>query len=205
MRQFHDVENVFSFRPSRVRGASGKPLTPVYRVGEPFRRDCSSWPQGAQFTYSPGGDELTIFRSDIDHELIDGVRRGKSEFAILVELPVIVLAYRFGESLPWNDIPYYWHLQPEEWRLVPSLDDSPESRALLWITLVGADDGIVHAQRGVTLSPRFTRALHTAIRDQAMSAFDPEECTLALSRIFLGNPHIADRLARAKVHTFGNE
>ncbi len=39
---------------------------------------------------------------------------------------------------------------------------------MLWITLVGAEDGIIHAQRGMTLSPAFTRELHDAIRTQAM-------------------------------------
>ena len=81
------------------------------------------------------------------------VRRGEVELALIVELPLIVLTYRFGQSIPWNDVPYSWHLQPMSWRVVPSVEHSLESRALLWITLVGADDGIIHAQRGVTLSP----------------------------------------------------
>ena len=101
---------------------------------------------------------------------------------MIVEPPVIVLAYRFGHSIPWSDVPYSWHLQPVAWRVVPSLDHSPEARALLWISLVGADDGIIHAQRGMTLSPCFTRALHDAIRAQALTAFDAEECTTAISQ-----------------------
>ncbi len=75
---------------------------------------------------------------------------------------------------------------------------------MLWITLVGAGDGIIHAQRGMTLSPSFTRALHDAIRTQAMSAFHPEGCTRAISRIYLKYPSMVDRLSIAMVRTMGN-
>ena len=74
----------------------------------------------------------------------------------------------------------------------------PEARALLWITLVDAEDGIIHAQRGVTLSPSFTRSLRGAIRAQALMAFDPDECTAAISKIFLNYPSTVDRLVLAE-------
>jgi hypothetical protein len=137
--------------------------------------------------------------------MVHDVRQGESEFALLVELPVIVLAYRFGQSIPWRDAPYSWHLQPAGWQMVPSVDRSPEARALLWITLVGAADGIIYAQRGMTLSPSFTRALHEAIRTQALMAFDPAECAAAISRIFLSYPSAVDRLALAVARSVGNE
>ena len=76
---------------------------------------------------------------------------------------------------------------------------------MLWITLVGADDGIIYAQRGMTLSPNFTRSLHEAIRNQALMAFDPEECTSAISRIFLNYPATVERLALAEARTLGND
>ena len=133
------------------------------------------------------------------------MRRGEVELALIVELPLIVLTYRFGQSIPWNDVPYSWHMQPVSWRVVPSVERSLESRALLWITLVGADDGIIHAQRGVTLSPSFTRSLHGAIRTQALMAFDPEECTSAISKVFLNYPTTVERLALAEARTMGNE
>ena len=79
-----------------------------------------------------------------------------------------------------------------------------EARALLWITLVGAEDGIIHAQRGMTLSPAFTRALHDAIRDQAMGRFDPSDCTAAISRLYLPHLDTVDRLASAVARTMGN-
>jgi hypothetical protein len=117
----------------------------------------------------------------------------------------MVIAYRFGDAIPWDDVPYSWHLQPKSWRLIPPAEQSPESRALLWITLVDAEDGIIYAQRGVTLSPGFTRSLHGAIRAQALMNFDPEMCTSAISKVFLNYPRVADRLSLATARTAGNE
>jgi len=178
---------------------------PVYRVGELFRRGRYSWPDGAHFTYSPGGHELSLFHSDICDDIVNEVSRGPAEFAMIVEPPLLVLAYRFGHSIPWDDVPYSWHLQPVDWRMIPSLDHASEARALLWISLVGAKDGIIHAQRGMTLSPGFTHALHDAIRTQALMAFDAGECTSAISRIFLNYPRTVDRLSLAVARTMGNE
>jgi hypothetical protein len=205
MKHFQHIEQVFRFKTSQNRTLVTQPFLPVYRVGELFRPGRCNWPEGAQFSSSPGGHELTLFSSDICEETVHEVSRGRAEFAMIVELPVIVIAYRFGQSIPWADVPFSWHLQPVSWRAVPELNPSPEARALLWISLVGALDGIIHAQRGLTLSPDFTRRLCGAIRAQAMMAFDPEECTTAISRIFLDYPSTVDRLSLAVAQTVGNE
>lgn len=204
MKHLPRLEQQFFSHVTRTHAPVTRPLVPVYRVGEKLRKGRDTWPEGGHFFSGPCGHELTLCRSDINRDLIHEVRCGPSEFALLVEPPVIVLAYRFGESSPWNDISYCWHLQPEEWRVIPAVAQSSEARALLWITLVGSEDGIIHAQRGVTLSPSFTRTLHTAIRNQALHAFHPEECTAAVSKIFLWYPTPMDRLALAVARTQGN-
>ena len=106
--------------------------------------------------------------------------------------------------IPWDDAPYSWHLQPEFRRVVPASVVASEARALLWITLVGADDGIIHAQRGMTLSPPFTRALHDAIRTQAMMPFDSRDCTSAMADLYLARPEMLDRLESAVARSMGN-
>jgi hypothetical protein len=205
MKHIEQTEQEFWSKVGRAYNSAKRSLVPVYRVGELFCRGRRTWPEGGQFTYSPGGLELTLFLSEIHDEVVNEVRRGEVELALIVELPLIVLNYRFGQSIPWNDVPYSWHMQPASWRVIPSVDHSLESRALLWITLVSTDDGIIHAQRGVTLSPSFTRSLHGAIRAQALMAFDPEECTSAISRVFVKYSSTVDRLALAEVRTMGNE
>jgi hypothetical protein len=70
---------------------------------------------------------------------------------------------------------------------------------------VGADDGIIHAQRGMTLSPGFTHVLHAAIRNQAFVAFDAHECMSAIARVCDDYSTTADKLALAVARTMGNE
>jgi hypothetical protein len=205
MKHFHDVEHALRFNGRRNRTGLNELMVPIYRVGELFRHGHYSWPAGSRFTYSPGGLELTLFHPEIRDDMVDDVRRGEAEFAMIIEPSVIVLAYRFGHAILWEDVPYSWHLQPADWRVVPSITHSPETRALLWISLVGANDGIIHAQRGIALSPSFTLALNRAIRAQAMAEFDAEECALAISKIFLGHRDTADRLSQAVARTMGNE
>jgi hypothetical protein len=205
MKHLKSIEQEFWSKASRTYTSTSQSLVPVYRVGESFRRGRTRWPDGGQFTFSPGGFELTLFHSDLRDEVVHEVRRGEVELALIVELPLIVVTYRFGQSIPWSDVPYSWHLQPMTWRIIPELEPSLQTRALLWITLVGANDGIIHAQRGVTLSPAFTRSLHDAIRTQALTAFDAEDCTSAISKVFLNYSSTVDRLVLAEARTRGNE
>ena len=88
--------------------------------------------------------------------------------------------------------------------MVPPPGSSHESRALLWITLVGAHDGIIYAQRGMTLAPEFTSVLHTAIRDQARMSFSQDDCLTAVSELLVAYPETKARLALAQARTTGN-
>jgi hypothetical protein len=205
MKHLAKIEQEFWSKRSPTCKLPSPNLVPVFRVGELFQSGRTNWPQGGQFTYSPGGLELTLFRTSMSAEVVNAVRQGEVELALITELPLIVLAYRFGDAISWDDVPYSWHLQPASWRVVPSRGHSPDTRVLLWITLVDVSSGLICAQRGVTLSPNFTRTLHEAIHDQALLPFDADECTSAVSRVFLQYPTTADRLRLANVRTLGNE
>jgi hypothetical protein len=173
-------------------------------VGEALQRGRRHWPEGAQYVHGSNGHELTLFLSEIDELHIQDVRNGEGEFAVIGGIPLIVLAYRFGQTVPWSDVPYCWHLQPAHHRVVPPPELSPETRALLWITLVGALDGIIYTQRGMTLAPEFTRILNGAIRAQARVPFSPDHCTAAVSRLLIDHSCTVDRLPLAQARTFGN-
>ena len=112
MKHLATIEQEFWSKANRGQVSTKPSLVPVYRVGELFRRGRTEWSEGSQFTYSPGGLELTLFVSDVRDEVISDVRRGEAELALIVELPLIVITYRFGRSIPWSDVPYSWHLQP---------------------------------------------------------------------------------------------
>jgi len=181
-----------------------RPRVPSYRVGEPFLAGRSGWPTGAQYDFGADGHQLTLFEPSIEQSRIEDVRRGRAEFVLLGEAPVFLLAYRLGEAAGWNAVPYGWHLQHVEIRAVPASNPSPEHRALLWISLVGADDGVIHAQRGVALSPSFTHALHQAIQAQATQFFNPLECMLSLSELLRIQPTLSRRIDNMGVRTLAN-
>jgi hypothetical protein len=136
--------------------------------------------------------------------MVAGLRHGEVGFALSVAGPVFYLAYCLDGSSGWGDVPYCWHLQHPGARAIPPAATSPESRALLWMSLVGADDGLIHAQRGVTLCPEFTRELHRAIRAQAAASFDPLECALAIAEASRERPNAACRLDAAHAWSVGN-
>ena len=205
MRQFQNIDR--ALERSKNRNSIQPKVQPIsiYRVGELYCEEQKYWREGSQLTYSQNGLELTLFYRDISEVVIADIQRGPAEFAMIVDHPLVVVAYRFGTSSFWNDVPYCWHLQPSHRRIIPKIDPSPEARALLWVSLIGANDGIIHAQRGLTLSPSFTSALHHTLRSQAMTGFVPEDCTSAISRLYLRYPSITDRLSLAVVRTMGNE
>jgi hypothetical protein len=182
-----------------------RPIVPAYRVGEPLRKGRQRWPVASQYVHGHHGHELTLFLPQIDQQRIDDVKRGDAEFAVVAWHPLLLLAYRFGRSIPWSDVPYCWHMQPAHDRVLPPRESSPEARALLWITLVGAHDGIIHAQRGITLSPSFSRELNALIHTQARGPFVPEVCSAAVSSLLIDLPSTLDRLPFALARTRGNQ
>ncbi len=191
-----------------LRGAEAprlieRPRVPAYRVGEPFRADRRRWPEGGWYGFGREGHQLTIFASRITPRLIDDVRRGETEFALTIDGPVMHLAHRFGADGRWGDVPYVWRLQDPDERAVPSATPAGQ-RTLLWVSLVGSDDGLIHAQRGVALGPDFTLALHEAIQAQAFSPFDPLECILAFHELLDERPDADQRLRRATARAVGN-
>jgi hypothetical protein len=96
-------------------------------------------------------------------------------------------------------------MQPAHSRVLPRRQSSPEARSLLWVTLVGAHDGIIHAQRGMTLSPTFSRQLNELIHAQARVPFIPEVCSAAVNSLLIDLPSTLDRLPFALARTRGNQ
>jgi hypothetical protein len=190
-------------QPERYAHESRVLRVPPHRVGEPFRPGRLEWPSGSRYQYTDSGHELILFEHAINENLCNAVGRGPAEFALVVESPLIVLGYRFGTVVPWSTAPFSWHMQPAAVRgRLPR--ELPGARALIGITLVGARDGIVHAQRSVTLAPEFSDSLHTAILAQANRPFDPHEYVRAVGTLYLSNPRASTMLRRAVSRAAGN-
>jgi hypothetical protein len=183
------------------RTGKGRP----YRVGEPLQEGRTRWPKGAHYAYGVDGHELTLFWPGVTAEVERAVAREDAEFALVCEPPLLIFAYRFGAAVPWADVPYAWHLTVGEPRVIPPPETSPEERALLWVSLVDARNGLICAQRGVALAPGFTRALHAAIREQARAPFNAYDYLRSIASAYLQYPEPTELLARAEARTFGNE
>jgi hypothetical protein len=138
-------------------------------VGKLYAPGVTSWPERGEFLLYDAGLELRLFFGSPTPREVNAVRKGPCRFALKVEGDVLFLLYQFGteDEVPWSDVPFTWHLVPEDRRTLPSAQDTGETRAVLQTVLIDASTGIVRAIRAVSLSPDFTRALLGAIRVQA--------------------------------------
>jgi hypothetical protein len=152
-------------------------------VGKLYNPNRTSWPETNQYNYRAGQHELTIFYNRPTPEEVEAFSRGEAEFALHYEGKIIFFLYKFG-GLAWADANYSWHLVGENERRVPPPARSAEERALLNVLLVDASTGVLKAMRALTLSPRFTRALEHAIREQAAAAFSPRAHDASLAILY---------------------
>lgn len=142
----------------------------VYEVDKPYHPDKRHWPEGVDYNYRAGEHELRIFmRTPSEVEIAD-IRKGEARFALAVEGDIVFFCYQFGRG-EWSDCGFSFHLVSETERVLPEIPATPETRALLTVLLIDAENGILKVIRAVSLSPKFTRKLHEAVRDQAARPF----------------------------------
>lgn len=137
-----------------------------YEVGQLYHPKRTTWPEGAQYSYRAGAHELLLFiGSPTEHE-VEAIRHGASEFALTTDGVALCLLWHFA-PLRWGDAPYFYWLVPDAERTTPpSIDPAGTTRALLSVTLIDAQTGIIRALRATSWSPAFTAAMHQAIRRQ---------------------------------------
>ncbi len=143
-------------------------------VGKPYLAGRTSLPEGVQYNFRSGQHELLMWLRNPSKREVESIRSGEAEFALAVHRSVIFFLYRFGESLPWSDAPYSFHLVPAGQRELPQRLATPETRVLLQVVLVDARSTIVRALRVVSLSPEFSRALHREIAGQVAAPWNPK-------------------------------
>jgi hypothetical protein len=144
------------------------------------------WLEGADYQYRLGSHQLILAIRGVTDRQEAAVGRDEAEFALVVEGPLLVFGSRFGVTLPWCwATPYNWHFAPPAERVVPAaVPLTPETYtrrwATLWITLVDTATGRARIGRAVALRPAFTRALHVALREQAIRPFHAAAADRAL-------------------------
>jgi hypothetical protein len=171
-----------------------------YLVGELYESNASGWAEGSLFGIDREGYLLTAFRPDPGEAESERFRSSVMELAIIVETPLVVLGFRFGEAGDWETVPYAWPLSAgRRGRYVPPAQVKPGTRALLWATLVDARTGVIRAQRGVALEPEFTLALNAAIRAQVRTPFNGGSYVQAIAKLHADQP-TGDELVRNAAH-----
>src|SRR4051794_5538096 len=133
----------------------------VLRVGEPYGQP-RSWPETAQLRMTHAGCELALFFADPTEREVDAVRTGQAKFAWVASERIALLAYRFGDSIPWSDATYDPH--NEDTSQGPAGPVDPEGlHLLITVVLVDANTGTVRAIRGTTWPAHFVRSVRKGV------------------------------------------
>src|SRR5215831_8746401 len=113
----------------------------VLEVEKPYIAVRTQWLEEVEYNYRGGEHELRMFFSAPGRQEVEAVRKGRCEFALAVEGPVIFLVYCFRPTVDWSDAPYSWHLVPENEQTLPDAE-GPETRALYQLVLTDAQTGL---------------------------------------------------------------
>jgi hypothetical protein len=182
--------------------SSGDTMTAL-EVGKSYVAGRASIEPRVQYSFRAGQHELLLALSRLTEDELTAVRDGNAEFALFVYGLVIFFLYRFQPAIAWSAASYSWHLVPAAERQLPEPPATAETRALLSVVLVDADENIVCALRTVTFSPEFMRVLRTAITEQAAGRWDPEDYETHLHSAYLSWPTTEEMLSRAIARTKG--
>lgn len=174
----------------------------ILQVGKPYVPGKASLAPFANYNLRGGTHELLLVMGGLTAKEIEAVRKGESEFALVIHRRVIFFLYRFGDGFKWSDAPYSIWMLPESDRIAPEAT-GPETRALLQTILVDADQNLTQAIRATTLSPEFTTALHAAIADQLAEKISIQQLEVAVREAYATWPRTSDMLASALVRCKG--
>ncbi|HEV2446836.1 MAG TPA: hypothetical protein VGS58_12985 [Candidatus Sulfopaludibacter sp.] len=137
----------------------------VLEVGKLYVAGKTRWAPGAEYAYRAGQHQLLIIQDGLTRKEVDGIARGRAEFALYVSAPALFFLYRFEGFGPWSDAPFSRHLEREADR-EPVFEVADAMGALLSVIAVEATTGIVKALRGIGLAHDFSVALHAGITEQ---------------------------------------
>ncbi|QDR82815.1 hypothetical protein SPTER_42530 [Sporomusa termitida] len=141
------------------------------------------------------GHRLLIVKAGLINQEIENIQNGMATLSIYIDGPVIFLLFRFGTE-NWNDVPFSWHTVPRGIRVYP--EEAADS-AILKVTLVNADDGIVQAVREIFMTPEFANTLNSSITTQANGSFNGLSYAKHLNMVY--NQYTAGAMAdMAGVH-----
>ena len=146
----------------------------IYVVGEPFPHPPPpGQPEGPLYTYDASGHSLVFLYRSVSQQEVEAVETARVDFGVFSLRNIVFLLARVEGLNSWCDVPFNWHLVPAEDREIPTIPESPDpDHATIIIYLVDLSSGLLRAIRAATVSPHFTRTLHSAIRQQSRSIWN---------------------------------
>jgi hypothetical protein len=145
----------------------------VYEVGKLYVPGRTRWPESTEYNFRDGQQELRVFLARPSRGEIQAVASAPLYLAAIVELPVILLGFRFSPTFK-GTAPYSWHLVPEFARVPPPLNPVDEG-PILHVYLVDATTGILLALRMARIPADVANALHEAIFAQSAQPWNAAE------------------------------
>jgi len=141
----------------------------ITEIGKLFFPGRTHWREGVWFDYTAIGPVLVFaFKNPSDEEIL-AARKGKVELALYDDPPVLFILHRIEGLEDWSDCPFSIRIYAEP---PPMPEQVPDGSGLgLYIALVDANTGILHAQRLVGTSTEFARELLAAIHRQLEAPF----------------------------------
>jgi hypothetical protein len=171
----------------------------AFQLGMPF-----PWPDfipaggsGQCYLYQEGNHLLFLFAPRLAPARIDAVQYGRLQMALFARGSLLLLCCHFDGYGEWFDIPYNWHLLPEQVRVIPP-EVAPGAYLPFLVVLVDSQTMRIVGRRGSRFPPGFGRALHDALRAQSRSAFALEDFDRLIGRIHQEFPSPVDVLAVAQ-------
>ncbi len=162
-----------------------------YSVGDHYFHGVDRVEPATNYNFRGGEHELLLICENLRDTEVADVRSGDTRFGFLVFENVIFFLYRFGSSMHWSDCPFSIWRVPEVERVSPEVAYAPETRALLNIILVRAENNTIEALRAVSLSPAVTRQLHAAILQQLRQPLGDAAYKIAIASAYQRWPQTA--------------
>ncbi|HEV3165203.1 MAG TPA: hypothetical protein VGZ22_14345 [Isosphaeraceae bacterium] len=156
------------------------------------------WPDVARHSLKDADHELVLVYRGVTERETRAVGFGRASFALVVEPPLIMLCYRFGDAIPWSLAPYRWHrIRPVE-RFASSRElQGAGAKANVRVSLVEAESERLRVCRVAPLSIALTRAWNAAIRRHVGKSCTEARFSAALAQFSRRYPHPESLLTHA--------
>jgi hypothetical protein len=127
------------------------------------------------------GCDLTLALPGVSDREAEAVAFGRSQFALVVKSPLILVCFRFGSGFAWSVVPYRWHALPQSDRYVTAVEGMDSTECAVVRVCATDRTGHVRASRNTQISLFMTRAWNASVRRHA-----GQSCSEARHRAALG-------------------